>query len=164
MTIHDRRDDYPNPWRIRVRGHPARVRSISWREAIRDAVTDAYPQAPFTSPQLGTRCTGTASRGRWRRSPRPRRPLGSSGILGGLPFGAVQGQAPSGGPGNAERRGGSLCTAIPRADGSSSAAAADLPRSAQPRAGGSRGLDILMADMPGHGDPFADVVEIDGRR
>ena len=57
MTIHQRRDDYPNPWRIQVRGHPARVESISWREAIRDAVTDAYPQAPFTSPPLGTRFT-----------------------------------------------------------------------------------------------------------
>jgi hypothetical protein len=57
MTIHRGRDDYPNPWRTRVRGHPARVKSISWREAIRDAVTDAYPQAPFTSPPLGTRFT-----------------------------------------------------------------------------------------------------------
>ena len=57
MTIHQRRDDYPNPWRIQVRGHPARVKSISWREAIRDAVTDTYPQAPFTSPPLGTRFT-----------------------------------------------------------------------------------------------------------
>jgi hypothetical protein len=57
MTIHDRRDDYPNPWRIQVRGHPARVKSIGWREAIRDAVTDAYPQAPFASPPLGTRFT-----------------------------------------------------------------------------------------------------------
>ena len=59
MTIHQRRDDYPNPWRIQVRGHPARARrtSISWREAIRDAVTDTYPQAPFTSPPLGTRFT-----------------------------------------------------------------------------------------------------------
>ena len=33
------------------------VESISWREAIRDAVTDTYPQAPFTSPPLGTRFT-----------------------------------------------------------------------------------------------------------
>jgi hypothetical protein len=57
MTIHQRRDDYPNPWRIQVRGYPARVKSISWREAIRDAVMDAYPQAPFTSPPLGTRFT-----------------------------------------------------------------------------------------------------------
>jgi hypothetical protein len=57
MTIHHRRDDYPNPWRIQVRGHPVRVKSISWREAIRDAVTDAYPQAPFASPPLGTKST-----------------------------------------------------------------------------------------------------------
>src|SRR5947208_14580224 len=57
MTIHRRRDDYPNPWRIQVRGHPARVKSISWREAIRDAVTDTYPQAPFTSPPLGSKFT-----------------------------------------------------------------------------------------------------------
>jgi hypothetical protein len=45
MTIHQRWDDYPNPWRIQVRGNPARVKSIGWREAIRDAVTDTYPQA-----------------------------------------------------------------------------------------------------------------------
>ena len=57
MTIHQRRDDYPNPWRIQVRGHPARRESISWREAIRDAVTDTYPQAPFTSPPMGTKFT-----------------------------------------------------------------------------------------------------------
>ena len=57
MTIHQRRDDYPNPWRIQVRGHPARVKSISWREAIRDAVTATYPQAPFTLPPLGTKFT-----------------------------------------------------------------------------------------------------------
>ncbi len=57
MTIHHRRNSCPNPWRIQVRGHPARVTSIAWREAIRDAVTDAYPQAPFTSPPLGTRFT-----------------------------------------------------------------------------------------------------------
>ena len=40
-----------------MRGHPARRESISWREAIRDAVTGAYPQAPFTSPPLGTKFT-----------------------------------------------------------------------------------------------------------
>src|ERR671919_1269834 len=57
MTIQQRRDDYPNPWRIQMRGHPARRESISWREAIRDAVTDTYPQAPFTSPPLGTKFT-----------------------------------------------------------------------------------------------------------
>jgi hypothetical protein len=57
MTIHQRGDDCPNPWRIQVRGHQARVKSISWREAIRDAVTDTYPQAPFPSPPVGTRFT-----------------------------------------------------------------------------------------------------------
>ncbi len=57
MTIHQRRDDYPNPWRIPVRGHPARRESTSWREAIRDAVKATYPQAPFTSPPLGTKFT-----------------------------------------------------------------------------------------------------------
>ncbi len=57
MTIHQRPDDYPNPWRIQVRGHPARVKSISWREAIRAAVTDTYPKAPFTAPPFGTRFT-----------------------------------------------------------------------------------------------------------
>jgi hypothetical protein len=44
------RDDWPNPWRIQVRGHPARVKSDTWREAIRDAVTATYPEAPFPSP------------------------------------------------------------------------------------------------------------------
>ena len=48
---------YPNPWRIQVRGHPARRESINWREAIRDAVTATYPHAPFTSPPLGTKFT-----------------------------------------------------------------------------------------------------------
>jgi hypothetical protein len=57
MTIHQRRDDHPNPWRIQVRGHPARVKSVRWREAIRDAVMAAYPQAPFTSPPEGTKFT-----------------------------------------------------------------------------------------------------------
>ena len=57
MTINQPRDDYPNPWRIQVRGHPAGVKSPTWREAIRDAVMDTYPQAPFTSPPLGTRYT-----------------------------------------------------------------------------------------------------------
>ncbi len=57
MTIHQSRDDYPNPWQIQVRGHPARRKSISWREAVRDAVMDAYPQAPFTSLPLGARFT-----------------------------------------------------------------------------------------------------------
>ena len=51
------RDDCPNRWQLQVRGHPARVKSISWREAIRDAVMDTYPQAPFTAPPLGTRFT-----------------------------------------------------------------------------------------------------------
>jgi hypothetical protein len=57
MTIHQGGDDWPNPWRIQVRGHPPRVNSISWREAIRDAVTDTYPKAPFTAPPSGTRFT-----------------------------------------------------------------------------------------------------------
>ena len=46
---------YPNPWHIEVRGHPARVRDIRWREAIRDAVSAAYPEAPFPEPPLGTK-------------------------------------------------------------------------------------------------------------
>ena len=57
MTIHPRGDGYPNPWRIRVRGHPAVRESNSWREAIRDAVMDTYPQAPFPSPPSGTKFT-----------------------------------------------------------------------------------------------------------
>ena len=57
MTIHRGRDDYPNPWRIQVCGHPARRESNSWREAIRDAVRAAYPQAPFTSTPLETKFT-----------------------------------------------------------------------------------------------------------
>jgi hypothetical protein len=40
-----------------VRGHPARREKVSWREAIRDAVKDSYPQAPFTSPPEGTKFT-----------------------------------------------------------------------------------------------------------
>ena len=57
MTVHQRRDAYPNPWRIQVRGHPARRESISWREAIRAAVTASYPQAPFIPPPSGTKFT-----------------------------------------------------------------------------------------------------------
>jgi hypothetical protein len=57
MTSHQQRDHWPNPWRIQVRGHPPRVKPVSWREAIRDAVTAAYPQAPFTSPPEGTKFT-----------------------------------------------------------------------------------------------------------
>jgi hypothetical protein len=57
MTIQQRRDDYPNPWRIQVRGHPARRESNSWREAIRNAVKGTYPQAPFSSPPSGTKFT-----------------------------------------------------------------------------------------------------------
>jgi hypothetical protein len=49
MTIHQRRDDYPNPWRIEVYGHRPLREAIPWREAIREAVTVAYPEAPFTS-------------------------------------------------------------------------------------------------------------------
>src|SRR5215207_3789139 len=48
-------DDYPNRWRIRVRGHPARVKDIRWREAIRDEVKATYPQAPFAAPPLKTK-------------------------------------------------------------------------------------------------------------
>jgi hypothetical protein len=48
-------DDYPNPWRIRVRGHPARVKDIRWREAIRDEVKATYPQAPFAAPPSKTK-------------------------------------------------------------------------------------------------------------
>jgi hypothetical protein len=55
MTIHRRRDDHPNPWRIQVRGHPARVKDIRWREAIRDEVKTTYPEAPFTAPPKGTK-------------------------------------------------------------------------------------------------------------
>jgi len=51
------RDDYPNRWRIQVRGHPARRESNSWRDAIRDAVRATYPQAPFTSTPLETKFT-----------------------------------------------------------------------------------------------------------
>ena len=40
-----------------MRGFPARVRDIRWREAIRDEVKATYPQAPFTSPPLGTKFT-----------------------------------------------------------------------------------------------------------
>jgi hypothetical protein len=40
-----------------VRGHPARRESNGWREAIRDAVTAIYPQAPFTSTPLETKFT-----------------------------------------------------------------------------------------------------------
>ena len=57
MTVHQGRDDYPNPWRIQVRGQPARVKALTWREAIRDAVMATYPQAPFASPPEGTKFT-----------------------------------------------------------------------------------------------------------
>ena len=40
-----------------MRGHPARRKDISWREAIRDAVKATYPQAPFTAPPLETKFT-----------------------------------------------------------------------------------------------------------
>jgi Endodeoxyribonuclease RusA len=48
-------NDYPNPWRIRVRDHPARVKDIRWREAIRDEVKATYPQAPFPEPAKETK-------------------------------------------------------------------------------------------------------------
>ena len=38
-----------------MRGHPARVKDIRWREAIRDEVKATYPQAPFTAPPLKTK-------------------------------------------------------------------------------------------------------------
>lgn len=57
MTTHQHRAVWPNPWRIQVRAHPARRESISWREAIRDAVTATYPEAPFSSPPAGTKFT-----------------------------------------------------------------------------------------------------------
>src|SRR5262249_21211859 len=47
-------DEYPNPWRIQVRGHPARVKDIRWREAIREGVKGAYPEAPFPAPDKET--------------------------------------------------------------------------------------------------------------
>jgi hypothetical protein len=50
-----RRDDHPTEWRICVRGHPARVKDIRWREAIRDEVRATYPQAPFTEPPSETK-------------------------------------------------------------------------------------------------------------
>jgi hypothetical protein len=38
-----------------VRGHPARVKGISWREAIRDQVETTYPEAPFAEPPEQTK-------------------------------------------------------------------------------------------------------------
>ena len=49
------RDDRPNQWEIKVRGHPPRVKDIRWRKAIRDEVKAIYPQAPFTEPPSGTK-------------------------------------------------------------------------------------------------------------
>ena len=51
MTIHQRRDDYPNPWRIQMRGHPARRKSIAHqrsdrRELIAVARQGARPDEP----------------------------------------------------------------------------------------------------------------------
>ena len=60
MTIQQSWDDYPNPWRVEVREHPARApgpRSISWRAAIGDAVKATYPEAPFRSLPVETRFT-----------------------------------------------------------------------------------------------------------
>ena len=48
-------DDYPKRWRINVRGHPARVKAICWREAIRDEVKATYPEAPFAEPPPETK-------------------------------------------------------------------------------------------------------------
>lgn len=44
------RDEHPDPWVIHVRGYPARVKDIGWREAMRDQVEKAYPEAPFPEP------------------------------------------------------------------------------------------------------------------
>jgi hypothetical protein len=49
------RDEHPNRWWIRVRGHPARVKDILWREAIRDEVKARYPEAPFPAPAPETK-------------------------------------------------------------------------------------------------------------
>ena len=49
------RDDHPGRWEIRVRGFPARVKDIRWREAIRDEVKATYPHAPFPEPPLETK-------------------------------------------------------------------------------------------------------------
>ncbi len=38
-----------------MRGHPAGVKDIRWREAIRDEVKATYPQAPFPAPPLKTK-------------------------------------------------------------------------------------------------------------
>ena len=57
MTLVQDTREYPNPWIIQVRGHPARRESISWREAIRDAVLKAYPEAPFRPPPAETKFT-----------------------------------------------------------------------------------------------------------
>lgn len=55
MTTHQDRDEYPNPWQFHVRGHPARRESKTWREAIRNAVLGAYPQAPYPAPPAQTK-------------------------------------------------------------------------------------------------------------
>jgi hypothetical protein len=55
MTIHQSRDYLPNPWRIKVRGYPPRVKDIGWKKAIRDAVKVAYPRAPFAAPPSETK-------------------------------------------------------------------------------------------------------------
>ena len=38
-----------------MRGHPARVKDIRWREAIREEVNATYPHAPFPAPPLETK-------------------------------------------------------------------------------------------------------------
>ena len=48
-------NDHPNPLEIRVRGYPARVSDIRWREAIRDEVEATYPEAPFPAPPPETK-------------------------------------------------------------------------------------------------------------
>jgi len=67
MTIHQRRDDFPNPWRIQVRGHPARRESISspplgtkftvevvFRLTPEDLARPAFDLDNFAKPVLDT--------------------------------------------------------------------------------------------------------------
>lgn len=49
------RADHPQRWRIEVRGHPARVKDIGWRETIRNQVEATYPEAPFAEPPEQTK-------------------------------------------------------------------------------------------------------------
>jgi len=42
-------------WHVALRGMSARTGGQDWREAIRDAVNQTYPNAPFSPPPEGTR-------------------------------------------------------------------------------------------------------------